>query len=154
MTRTIFAALLSASVALPGAALAQDAIQNALKARQGQFNIMALNLGVLGGMARGNMDYDAATAQAAADNLVAVSQIAQSFNWPEGSDNMSIDATRALPAIWDNLDDVVAKWEAFGTEAAALAAVAGTGAEALGPALGAVGGTCQACHEAYRAPAN
>ncbi|MGI1663287.1 c-type cytochrome [Palleronia sp. KMU-117] len=154
MIRRLLASALGAALLVPAAAIAQDGFAGQLAARQGQFDILALNIGVLGGMARGNTPYDAAMAQQAADNIVAVSRIAQTFNWPEGSDNMSIEGTRALPAIWDNLDDVVAKWAALGTAAEGLAAVAGTGQEALGPALGAVGGTCQACHEAYRAPEN
>lgn len=142
----------AAALALPVAATAQNAFEAQVKARQGLMDVMALNLGVLGGMARGNMDYDAATAQAAADNLVAVSKVGHQFFWPEGSDNMSIDGTRALPAIWDNLDEVIADWTEFGAKAEALQAVAGDGLEALGPAIGGVGGTCQACHEDFRAP--
>lgn len=123
-----------------------------VKARQGQFNIMALNLGVLGGMARGAVEYDAAAAQAAADSLVAVSTLAQTAMWVPGTDNMTIDGTRAEPAIWDNLGDVISKWEAYGAAAKELQAVASDGQGALGPMLGKIGGTCKACHDSYRAP--
>lgn len=97
------------------------------------------------------MDYDAAAASAAADNIVAVSSLAQN-HWPAGSDAMAIDATRAEPMIWDDLDDFAAKWQDFGTKAAELQAVAADGQAGLGPAVGAVGETCKACHESYRAP--
>ncbi|MFZ5963776.1 c-type cytochrome [Thalassococcus sp. BH17M4-6] len=142
------AALLAATPAL-----AQD-FSAEKKARQGQFRIMAINLGILGGMAKGEVEYNAEEAQAAADTLVAVSMIQQGPHWPEGSDEMSIDGTRALPAIWDNFDDFLSKWEGFGTQAAAMAEVAGTGQEAIGPALGKVGGACKACHDDYRASDN
>ena len=72
--------------------------------------------------------------------------------WVEGSDNISIDGTRALPAIWDNFDDFASKWGAYVTAANAMQAAAGTGLDAIGPALGALGGTCGACHDVYRAP--
>jgi cytochrome c556 len=121
MKRT-FAALAATAVLLSTPALAE--VPQAVKARQGQFNIMALNLGILGGMARGTVDYDAEAAQAAADSLVAVSNISQPALWPAGTDTMSIDGTRAMPAIWDNLDDVLAKWASFGEAATAMAAVA------------------------------
>lgn len=134
-----------------GAATAQE-FDNQVAARQAQFKIMAMNLGILGGMAQGKMDYDAAMAQAAADNLVAISMINQSVHWPAGSDNMALEITRAKPEIWENLDDVIAKWNDFGTQAKALQAVASGGAEGLGAALGGVGGTCKACHDAYRGP--
>ena len=133
--------------------LAQDrAIQNAVKARQGQFQIMAINLGILGSMARGNTDYDAEAAQAAADSLVAISGVNPAPLWPEGSDSFSIDGTRAEPAIWENLPDVVSKWGDFGAAAVQLQAVAANGQAELGPMLGMIGGTCKACHDDYRTP--
>jgi cytochrome c556 len=112
---------------------------------------MALNIGVLGNMARGNTEYDAEAAQTAANNLVTMSQIDQSFHWPEGTDNFALDGTRALPAIWENLPDVIEKWQAFGSAAEGLAAVAADGLEPMRAALGPVGGTCGACHDDYRA---
>ena len=63
-------------------AYAQGAGDASVKARQGQFNIMLLNLMTLGGMARGRVDFDADAAQAAADSLVAVSMIQQAPLWP------------------------------------------------------------------------
>lgn len=144
-------ALTCAVSAAPATLLAQEH-DAAVGARQGQFKIMALNLGVLGGMARGNAPYDAEIAQQAADNLVVVSGLGQAFHWPEGSDNIMLDTTRAQPTIWDDNADFLAKWADFGTAAAALQEVAATGQEALGPALGQLGGTCQACHEAHRGP--
>ena len=150
MKKTVFT--LAAAAGLIGTvALAQDFSAN-IKARQGQFRIMALNVGILGGMAQGKIAYDAEAAQRAADTLVAVSQIDPAPLWPEGSDNMSVDGTRAMPSIWDQHDDFLAKWGAFGTAAAEMQKVAATGQEALGPAMGKIGGTCKACHDSHRAP--
>lgn len=147
-----FAAIVAAATLVGTGAIAQD-LPKEVKARQGQFQIMAINLGILGGMAKGAIEYDAATAQAAADSLVGVSMVNQAPLWPAGTDNMSIDGTRAQPNIWENIDDVVAKWAAFGEAAKAMQAAAGTGQEAIGPAMGAIGGACKACHDTYRAPA-
>lgn len=127
---------------------AQDA-EAAMKARQGQFRIMAYNIGILGSMAKGEAEYSAETAQTAADNLVAISGVAQN-HWPEGSDNGSIDGTRALPAIWDDPTGFRSKWQDYRTAAGELQAAAGDGRGALGPAVGAVGKTCGGCHEDYR----
>lgn len=152
LTGKLAASAIAAGLLLTtGAAYAQDA-GAAIKARQGQFRIMALNIGVLGGMAKGEIDYDAELAQIAADNLVAVSTINQMVNWPEGSDNASVENTRALPVIWENLPDVVSKWEDFGTAATAMQAAAGTGVEGIQGAIGQLGGSCKACHDDYRAP--
>ncbi|NRB33907.1 MAG: cytochrome c [Rhodobacteraceae bacterium] len=149
--KLIASAVVAAVIASAGIASAQE-FKDQLKARQGQFNIIALNLGVLGGMARGNIDYDADRAQAAADSLAGIAMVDPAALWVEGSDNISIDGTRALPAIWDNFDDFASKWGAYVTAANAMQAAAGTGLEAIGPALGALGGTCGACHDLYRAP--
>lgn len=146
--RGIAIAAVSASIAA-GAAYANDA---AVKARQGQFALYAFNLGPLAGMAQGQVPYDATVAQAAADNLVHLTSLDQSRHWPEGTDSMSIDGTRALPAIWDDLDDFAAKFEALQTAALAMQAAAGTDLAALQAALGPLGGACQACHQANRAP--
>ena len=139
-------------VALPAALAAQD-FESQLKSRQGQFRIMAFNLGILGSMAKGESPFDAAAAEAAAGNLVALSGLAQN-HWPEGSDSMSIDGTRAMSAIWEDTADFEQKWTAFATQAAALADAAPNGVDGLGAAVGALGQTCQSCHEAYREPAS
>lgn len=151
MTFIRAAAIATALGALAAPVAAQD-FANEVGARQGMFKIMGLNVGILGGMARGNIPYDADAAQVAAANLVAVSAINLLNMFPAGSDNTAVATTRAQPAIWENIPDVGEKWAAFGTAAAGLQAVAGNGPEALGPAIGALGGTCQACHEAYRGP--
>ena len=147
-------ATLAALAMLTGTATYAQDFSAQLKARQGQFRIMAINLGILGGMAKGEVEYSAEAAQAAADTLVAVSMIQQGPHWPAGSSEMDMDGTRAKAEIWDNLPDVLAKWASFGEAAKVMQAAAGQGAEAIGPALGQMGGTCKACHDAYRAPAN
>ena len=145
------AAVLCATLGVTAAAIAQSSTPPAVEARQGQFQIMNINIAVLGNMARGNTEYDAATAQAAADNLVAISQLDQSFHWPAGTDNFEMDGTRALPAIWENFDDFASIWGDFGEASVAMAAVAGDGLDAVRGSIGAVGGTCGACHDSYRA---
>ncbi|SEF67702.1 c-type cytochrome [Jhaorihella thermophila] len=146
---TLFAAVAIAFSA--PMALAQDGPSAQEKARQGMMRIMALNMGVLGGMAKGEVTYDAARAQKAADTLVAVSMIDQSNLWPEGTDNDSSMHTGALAAIWEKPDDFAKAWMAFGEAAKGLQAAAGNGREALGPAMGGAGKSCKGCHEMFRA---
>ncbi|SDW97775.1 c-type cytochrome [Roseicitreum antarcticum] len=119
-------------------------------ARQGQFKLFSHNLGVLGGMAQGRMDYDAEVAQTAADNLFHLSRHDQSRLWPEGTDTMSVEGTRALPAIWEDFDDFAAKFTSFQEAAVATQAVAGDGLDAMRGALGPLGAACGACHDTYR----
>ncbi|MEM8581888.1 MAG: cytochrome c [Pseudomonadota bacterium] len=150
LTVTLGAALLMTS----SGSFAQDSFQSQLKARKGQFSLLALNVGVLGGMARGNMDYDAGLAQEAAENIVAIAALNQTPLWPEGSDGLSIEGTRAKPEIWEDFDDFASKWAAVATAADGLPDAVGDGVAAIGPALGALGGTCKDCHDTYRAPRN
>lgn len=157
--RKLFVGLaLAGSLAGATIALAQSepdkVIAAAVKARQAQMTLYAFNLGLLGGMAKGAIDYDADAASKAAGNLAALTATDQSRLWPQGSDEMSIDGTRALPAIWDNIPDVIAKSAALTEAAAAMADAAGTSKEALAGAMGSLGGACGSCHKAYRAPKN
>ncbi|MDG4648788.1 cytochrome c [Roseibacterium sp. SDUM158017] len=150
--RTSFLALAALAAAFSAAppAIAQD-LPFPVEARQGQMKLMGLNLGTLVSMARGDADYDAETAQAAADNLVALSSIDQRFSWPEGTDNMALIGTRALPEIWESRADFDEKYQALGAAAGGLAAAAGGGLDQMRGALGPVGAACGACHDTYQA---
>ena len=142
------------ALALAGLATGLSAQDNdvdpAVKARQSHMTLNSFNLGLLGNMARGNIDYDAEAAQAAADNLVALASLDQTRYWPEGTDSDSIEGTRALPAIWENIPDVMAKAEALETQAATMAEVAGDGLDAMRGQIQALGGACGDCHDNYR----
>ena len=146
------AAALALAVTCGAGSVAAQSIEDTVAARQGQFKLFAAHVGPLVGMAQGNIEYDAETAQIAADNLARLTGLDQTFLWPEGSDNMSIDGTRALPVIWDDPDGFVARLTALQEGTAAMQAAAGDGLDALRGALGGVGGACSACHEDFRAP--
>jgi len=152
MTR-LLTAITALSLGLSGAAMALD-YSGQQKARQGQFRILAINLGTLGDMAQGKTEYDAEAAQSAADSLVAVSMIHQPPLWPEGSSAADLDGTRAKAEIWEDWEDFTSKWADLGEAAAAMQTAASGGTEAIGPAMGALGGACKACHDSYRAPRN
>lgn len=135
-----------------GVALADQPFSSELGARQGQFKLLAFNVGPIVAMAQGNMEYDAATAQLAADNIVALTSLDQSRLWPEGSGNDSIDNTRALPSIWADSEDFAAKFADLRSAALSMQEAAGTDLAALRGQLRALGGSCSACHEDYRQP--
>lgn len=147
----IAGAALAATVAVAGSHSNENP---AVKARKAHMQLYAHNLGIIGAMARGNADYDADAAVAAASNLADLSHINEASYWVEGTDNMSIDGTRALPALFENLDDVQTKINTLNAASVALAETAGNGLEALQAGIGPVGQVCGACHDAYRAPNN
>lgn len=126
----------------------------AVKARQAHMTLNSFHAGYLGAVMQGKADYDADTAQGAADALMALAGtgINQSRMWPQGTDADSIEGTRALPAAWADFPDMMEKLTALLAATTALAAVAGDGEDAMKTALGPVFGACGACHKAYRVP--
>lgn len=72
--------------------------------------------------------------------------------FPKGSDAADDEASAK---IWENWDDFVAHAKSLGDQATLLASAAGGGDIAtVGAQFEKVGGTCGACHKAYREKAN
>ncbi|HGG03825.1 MAG TPA: cytochrome c [Aliiroseovarius sp.] len=126
--------------------------KNEIDARKAQMRLYAFNISQLGGMAKGMIPYDSDQAAAAAANIAALTKLNAGAMWPEGSDSLNVEGTRALPDLWDDMADVQAKGMALAKAADAMAAAAGTGLENLQAALGPLGGSCAACHKAFRQP--
>jgi len=144
MIRHLTLAALLAGLALPAAAQ-----ETAVKARQGYMQLLALNLGVVGGMAQGRIDYDATAAQEAADNLYHLTRYSMLGAWPEGT-AAGVAGSRAQAAVWENNADFLARYAALQAGAEAMQAAAGTDLAALQGAMGGLAGACQACHQSYR----
>jgi len=126
-------------------------IERGIKARQAQMTLYAFNIGILGAMAKGDVDYNAEGAGLAASNLAALSAVWMPGAWLPGSDNASVKGTAALPKLWQDMADVGAKGQALAEAAQAMTLVAGTDLAGLRSGIGAVGKSCGACHESYRA---
>lgn len=146
-TLALAAATLTFGAAPPAAA--QDA-DTAVKARQSAMTLMSFNIGPLVGMARGDIEYDADLAQAAADSLSHVAQIDHGRFWVEGTHIENRDDTEALPAIWDDPEDFASKLADLRDASAAMQEVAGDGLAAVQGELRNLGGSCGACHDNYR----
>lgn len=145
--------LATSTLALAGFAVAEShiapEIASAMKARQSHMTLYSHNLGTLGGMAQDKIPYDAEAAMIAASNLVALAGIDNAGYWVDGSDT-SVEGSRALPAIWDDMDGFMADQADLLAAAQGLEGVAGDGLDALKAAFGPVGGACGACHREYR----
>ncbi len=141
-----------ASTTFAHLAHADTAVEAALKARQSHMQLYAFNIGLLGGMAKGEIDYNADAASAAATNLAALAKLDQSRYWPEGSSTLDLspDQTAALPDIWDDDSEIGAKAMALVEATAAMESAAGNGLDSLRGAIGAVGESCGGCHKPYR----
>lgn len=109
------------------------------------------NLAIIGNMAKGAVDFDAAAAQSAADNLASLTSLNQMSYWLPGTSNADMEGTRALPAIWAEGSDVGDKAKELAEAAVAMQAAAGT-LDGLRGGMKALGAACGGCHKAYRAP--
>ncbi|MCC5860433.1 MAG: cytochrome c [Gammaproteobacteria bacterium] len=148
--RVLTCVAVAATLGVVGSAIADQPFETEIEARQGQFKLLAFNLGPLVGMARGDIEYDAATAQASADNIAAIASLQQDRLWPAGSDSESVSGTRALPEIWEDTDDVMAKFEELRQAALAMQEAAGSGLDGVRGQLRTLGAACSSCHDAYR----
>ena len=156
---TLIGGLLATGIAATSAIgedKADPALMAAVKARQAHMSLYAFNIGILGAMAKGDVDYDAAVATAAADNLTALAQIDETRYWPPGTSDADLgaDVTRALPAIWAESSTVADDMIALNDATVALQLAAGNGLDSLRGAIGPVGKACGACHENFRKPSN
>ncbi|HHB81302.1 MAG TPA: cytochrome c [Aliiroseovarius sp.] len=153
VTTGLIVASLAASVAI-AAGHGKSPEEKIIAARKAQMHLMAHNLGILGAMANGATDYNEDAANAAAGNLKALAGLNPMSMYTADTDSMSVDGTRAMPDLWDNMDDVASKFTSLGTATSALADAAGGGLEGLQGAIGGVGKVCGDCHKAYREPAS
>ncbi len=150
MMRLTTLAIGIAVAALPAAAQEMSAAERAHQLRQSHMTLYSANLGPLVGMARGEVEYDAETAALHASNIASYASVDLSPLWVEGSSSEDLEDSRALPAIWDNLEDVAAYQQSLLEAAQAAADAAPEGQEAFVAAFREVGQTCGGCHEDYR----
>jgi cytochrome c556 len=139
-----------AVVALSVAAQAAD-MSKPVAARQSVMKLYSFYMGQLGAMAKGKMEYNAKTAQGAANGLLALATLDTSKMWVPGSGNDKLgDKTRAKPEIWSTYPKVAEKGKALVTALGGFVKVAGTGLDGLRGGIGPVGKSCGGCHKPFR----
>jgi len=143
-------AVLGLATALPAAAQFQKP-EDAIKYRQSAMALQGNHLGRVFAMANGRVPFDA---KVAADNIEVVATLnrLQFAGFVEGSDKGN---TRAKPEIWTEKD----KWNAAVAKSqedvAKLSAAGKSGnLDQIKAAVGGVGQSCKACHDAYQKPAS
>ena len=134
------------------ASAAKDPNEKAIKARKAVMTLQSWYAGPLFTMAKGDMEYDAEMAKTYAEHLNTVANVEGGGMWPPGTGNDAYAGkTRALPEVWSTWPEAGKKAEALSEAAAALAAVAGDGLDALRSKIGPVGKACKGCHDDFRA---
>lgn len=139
LSKTVFLGL----VMVGGMALAAAATDPDVKARQTLMDQNAAAMKVLGGMAKGDVAFDAAAAEAAKQQLIKDAAGIEAA-WAK---NATDPESKSKPEIWTNMADYLTKAGAFGTAAAALDTSSLDGVRA---GLDAIGGSCGGCHKAYK----
>ena len=134
-----------AGLVVAGSAFAKgERTQPEAQARAAVMVTIAAQTKVLGDMAGGKTAFDAAAAEAAKLELAAAAASMAEVFATEGAAD---PASEAAPAIWTGWDDFLAKTETLKVAAEGMDAASLDGVKA---GMGAVGGTCKACHSVYR----
>ncbi len=140
--KTVLKAILVAGIATT--AFAHSGVKDPdVKARMDLMGEIGAATGVLGKMAQGKSAFDAEAAADARVTLIKSGNAIVSAFQVQATD----PKTEALPAIWENWDDFVAK--AGVLEDAARAMDAGS-LDGVRAGMGAIGQSCGGCHEGYR----
>lgn len=124
-------------------------VEGAVKARKAHMQLFAYNLGILGNMAKGAVEFDADAAMRAAVSLDVLAKMDTTDYWVEGSSAADIPNTDAKAELWENIPDVIKIVGDMQTATAAMVDAAGS-LDGVRGAIGPVGATCGACHKPYR----
>ena len=137
-------AIITVAISLSGATIHAHSVENsAVRKRMDVMKEIKGAMGVLGGMAKGAIAFDAAAAGAAQNTLIEQSgMVATRFEA-----NETDPKSEALPAIWENWDTFVEMaddltFAAEGLDTTSLDGVRG--------GLGNIGASCGACHKKFR----
>lgn len=132
--------------AAPAAAQFQKP-EDAVKYRQSALTVMANSFGRIGAMVNGRAPFDAKVAQDSAHVVATLSTLP----WAGFTPNTEALKSRAKPEIWKDAAKFKESSDKLVAEAAKLEAAAKTGnLDSIKVAFGAVGGSCKACHDAFR----
>lgn len=151
MISSCVAGMLAGSV-LSGTAVAADRKpEDALKYRKGVLTGLAWHFGPVVAMAKGEAPFDQKQLSERAAALAALSNMLGE-GFIQGTAQGEIEGSRTLPAAFTDNADFQKKLEALKTATAALASASGSLSQGdLGKHVAAIGGSCKACHDTYRA---
>lgn len=128
----------------------QQQAQQAAETRQSVFKLFGYNLGVISGMARGTVEFDAQIAERNARRVAAMAPMIPELFAAMDTREYDIE-TEALPVIWEQFDLFQERAQALidGANTFAEIAAGGDRMETLG-AIRAFGANCGNCHETFR----
>lgn len=141
------AAVVGLATALPAAAQFRNA-EAAVKYRQSVMQVQGFHLGRIFAMANGRIPFDA---KVVAEDAMVLDTIDKLPFKAFGDGTDKVTNSRAKPAIWTERAKFDAAALKMADEVTKLNAAAKTGnQEAIKAAVGAVGASCNACHDDYQ----
>jgi len=154
--RTLISIVLLLSPVLVPSSNAQEApppevrAEEATITRQGVFRLLAFNIGPVVGMARGDIDFDAALAERNARRIAALAPMIPDVFAAMDTRTFDVE-TEALPVVWDNTDEFSDKARNLVEAANTFADIAAGGDQrATMGGVRALGGACGNCHDTFR----
>ena len=137
-------AIITVAISMSGATIHAHSVENpSVQKRMDVMKEIKGAMGVLGGMAKGAIAFDATAAGAAQNTLVEQSgMVAATFEA-----NQTDPKSEALPAIWENWDTFVEMAEDLTFAAEGLDA---SSLDGVRSGLGNIGASCGACHKKFR----
>ena len=146
---TLASTIAMSSVAVAKEATSEKQAKASVQFRKAILQLVRSNMGPLGGMAKGQIPYDA---EVMATNGLRIEQLSYMMEDYFATDTRKFDLkTDASDDIWKNSDDFNALALDMADAAKNLQQVAESGEESdFRKAIGAVGATCKACHDKYK----
>ncbi len=131
---------------------ASEKMDPPVQARHSQMQMIGYHTGLLGAVAKGEIEFDAATVAGAAANIKALAELNQATMWTAGTEQGTAVGSRAKTEIWSDPEGFAARFDAMAEAASAL--MDASDVDAVRAGMSALGGSCKACHEKYRGPKN
>ncbi len=141
MKKFILPLVLGMSLALSAQAVETNKV---IEFRQGAFQVISWNFGILVGMAKGNTPYDKAKAELAAKYLAMTAEMVK-----QGFIPGTYEGSNAKPTIETKSAEFEKHYAALLQETQKMVEVAGD-EKALKAQVGKVGGTCKSCHDVFK----
>ena len=143
------AALLSSPLAIAKEASSEKQANTAVQFRKAVLQLVRSNMGALGGMAKGKIEYNADVMNT---NAMRIEQLALMMGDYFETDTRKFDVkTDADDAIWEQMEDFNSKIQDMVGAAENLQKIALAKDEAnYRKTIGALGSTCKACHDKFK----
>ena len=128
----------------------QERAEDATATRQAVFKLLRFNIGPIVGMARGEIEFDAAKAERNARRIAALAPMIPDVFGAMDTREFDVE-TEALPVVWEKPEELAEKMRGLVEAANTFADTAAGGDQAatLG-GLRALGGACGNCHDVFR----